>query len=294
MKTVADELGEATNQMIGMLKTLLLEHSSLYQSQNDVGGVVFINVHGDHYYRTLPEAGRQVQSKLLEDYRRYSTLLKVLLKEQPQDALREFSEADRVVLDTIEQQSTWCRNTQQALDKAADALMSELGLVKNLYDSSSGEVLLVPDTNALLYAHRLVEWEFDEILSFALVLTPAVLSELDWLKIQHRTETVRTKAESLIAQIKELRRRGKLIEGVTLVAGKSSVFSIATEPKIGDSLPWLDATNADDRFMASVIEVMRLHPRCVVLVVTRDVNLQNKLEFAGLPFVEPPEPVVAP
>lgn len=293
MKSVTLELGEMSDQMIGMLRTLLLEYSSLYVSEHDIGGVVFINVHGDHYYRELSELGRQTQSRLLEDYRRFSALLKVLLREQPHDVLRKLSEADRVVLDTIEQHSTWCRTTQEALNKAVEAVRAELDLVKNLYDSSSGTVLLVPDTNALLYTHRLDEWTLDDISSFTLVLTPAILAELDSLKIQHRNETVRTKAESVISQIKELRRRGRLTEGVTLVSGKSTVASIATEPRINDSLPWLDSANSDDRFLASVIEVMRLHPRCTVLVVTRDVNLQNKLEFARIPFLEPPEPAVA-
>lgn len=294
MKTVTDELAEMADQIAGMLKTLLLEFSSLYQSQSDIGGVVFINGHGDRYYRKLSDAGRQVQSKLLEEYRRFSTLLKVLLREQPHDALRTLSEADRVVLDAIEQHSTWCHTTQEVLSKAVEALQEELALVKHLYDSSSGDVLLVPDTNALLYAHRIADWLFDEIPLFTIVLTPAVLGELDSLKVLYRNEGVRTKAESVISQIKELRRRGRLTEGVTLVSGKSAVLSVATEPRLDESMPWLDAANADDRFLASVVEVMRLHPRCAVLVVTRDVNLQNKLEFARMPFMEPPEPIAAP
>jgi predicted ribonuclease YlaK len=35
---------------------------------------------------------------------------------------------------------------------------------------------------------------------------------------------------------------------------------------------------------------MRQHPRTPVILVTRDINLQNKAEYAGLPFVEPPDP----
>jgi predicted ribonuclease YlaK len=57
-----------------------------------------------------------------------------------------------------------------------------------------------------------------------------------------------------------------------------------------ESLPWLDADNRDDRFIASAIEVMRARPRSAVVIVTRDLNLQNKAEFASLPFVEPPDP----
>jgi hypothetical protein len=55
------------------------------------------------------------------------------------------------------------------------------------------------------------------------------------------------------------------------------------------SLPWLDPTNDDDRLIAGLLEVMRTYPHSAVLLVTRDVNLQNKAELARVPFIEPPE-----
>jgi predicted ribonuclease YlaK len=59
---------------------------------------------------------------------------------------------------------------------------------------------------------------------------------------------------------------------------------------MSESLPWLDAANRDDRFLASAIEIMRQHPRSAVTIVTRDINLQSKAELASIPFVEPPDP----
>jgi predicted ribonuclease YlaK len=53
----------------------------------------------------------------------------------------------------------------------------------------------------------------------------------------------------------------------------------------------LQRTGKDDQILASVIEVMRIKPRSPVLLVPRDINLQNKAEFANMPFVEPPEPI---
>ena len=66
-------------------------------------------------------------------------------------------------------------------------------------------------------------------------------------------------------------------------------MAIPVEPKMADSLPWLDAATPDDRLLASVIEIMRLNPHASVIVVTRDINFQNKLEFARAPFVSPEE-----
>jgi hypothetical protein len=64
-------------------------------------------------------------------------------------------------------------------------------------------------------------------------------------------------------------------------------MAIAVEPRMLESLSWLDPTNADDRLLASIIEIMRLNPHATVTVVTRDLNFQNKLEFARVPFMSP-------
>jgi hypothetical protein len=292
MKTVINNLREMADEIGGMLQALLLNHSSLYQ-WNKHSGPVIISAHGDYAYRDLQEAGRQIQAKLLEEYRRFSSLLRTLLREQPKDVLKQLSDAETIMLRTIEQQHTWCKTTQEAHTRAIEALQTQFNLLKNLYDPATGDVFYVPDTNALLYNPSLEKWEFDGVPSFTIIVTPTILSELDALKINHRNETVRQKAETLINQIKEFRRRGRLTEGVTLLKGKSTLLAVATEPNMQNSLPWLDPSNNDDRFLAAVIEVMRLRPQSVVVAVSRDINFQNKAEFARIPFVEPPEPVIA-
>jgi predicted ribonuclease YlaK len=148
----------------------------------------------------------------------------------------------------------------------------------------------VPDTNALLHNPNLDQWKFKGIKRFTTVLTPAVLGELDRLKVEHRNPDLRAKAEALIGRIKAWRSRGNLLAGVTLRRNVSQLKSIAVEPRVEDALPWLDPDNADDRLIAAVIEVMRQNPRAPVILVTRDINAQNKAAYAGLPFEEPPEP----
>ena len=39
--------------------------------------------------------------------------------------------------------------------------------------------------------------------------------------------------------------------------------------------------------IASAIELLRSHAGCPVAILTGDINLQNKCEFAGIPFIEP-------
>src|SRR5262245_15905084 len=118
-----------------LLTELLLKHSAIYQWNTDDGGpVVFFSAHGDYSYRDLREEGRQIQAKLLEEYRTFSSLLKALLREQPTDVLKQLSQAETTLLRTIEQQHTWSKTTQEALNKALEILQIQLNLVKNLYD----------------------------------------------------------------------------------------------------------------------------------------------------------------
>lgn len=148
---------------------------------------------------------------------------------------------------------------------------------------------MIPDTNALILNVRLEQWSFDWCDAFTIVLTPTVLAELDELKIAHRNPDVRTKAERIIRQIKEYGRRGDLRAGVPIVSGRITARSIAVEPRMDESLPWLDAANHDDRLLASTIEIIRRNVRSVVVLVTADINLQNKAQHARLPAIEPPK-----
>ena len=292
MKTVKDNLDEISKKLQALLAELLLRHSVIYQwnRYDPDSGMVIIPIHGNFGYKPLNEQGRQVQARLLEEYRHYFEVIRSLLREQAQDTLQTLTETDTVLVRTIEQQETACETTQEAFDNAVQALGSQLGLLERLYDASNGRPSYIPDTNALLYNPKLETWSFDESPRFDLVLLPTVLSELDAHKISHRNEAVREKSDKLIRQIKEYRRRGKLTEGVNLVADTIGIMAVATEPRAESFLHWFDPTNNDDRILASVLEVMRQRPRSPVVLVSRDVNLQNKAEFARIPFVEPPEP----
>lgn len=71
--------------------------------------------------------------------------------------------------------------------------------------------------------------------------------------------------------------------------GVSSIFGVATESAMAQSLAWLDHPNADES-IASTIEIARQNLRVPVLLVTRDGNLENKADCAGIPSCEPPDP----
>ena len=89
------------------------------------------------------------------------------------------------------------------------------------------------------------------------------------------------KANRLIRQIGEYRKRGVLVDGVRL-SSLSRVFAVATVARPTDFFPGLIGGGADDYFFASALSVMRLNPRAPTAILTRDVNLQNKIELARL------------
>lgn len=288
MKPVAELVAARGGELLSLLESLLRDHSAIYLWNSPGSGM--LHTSGDHAYRKLEAEGRQLQSRLFEEYREFADLVDALLREQPEKAKKSHAKHRRTVLAVIEQDGlTWHRSIDEEWEFASKALQSQIDSIADLYGSSDGEpVVVVPDTNALLWNPRLEDWSFDGVDSFDICLIPVVLSELDSLKVSHRNEGVREKAESLVRRIKGYRDRGSLREGVPLRQGVSRIRSVAVEPDFGASLPWLDPSNADDRLVATFIEVMRRNPRSSVVLVTRDLNLQNKMEFARLAFTEPP------
>jgi predicted ribonuclease YlaK len=155
------------------------------------------------------------------------------------------------------------------------------------------EIILVPDTNSLISAPDLAKYStIIDTDTYTIILVPTVLNELDSLKILHRNQDVRDKSKSIIKRIKGLRNQGSLLKGV-LINKSVTVRTIAKEPNFNETIHWLDSTNNDDRIIASILEIQCSSPSSIVILVTSDINLQNKAEMANLPFLEPPETFIS-
>jgi predicted ribonuclease YlaK len=161
-------------------------------------------------------------------------------------------------------------------------------LLGRFKSSDNPIIILVPDTNALIKAPDVGSYgavvEQDK---YTVVILPTVLSELDELKITHRSEEFRDKVESVIRRLKGLRQQGNMHDGVT-VNNVVTVKMIAKEPDFKETLSWLDPTNNDDRIIAATLEVQREEPSSIVILVTTEINHQNKAAMADIPFIEPP------
>lgn len=151
-------------------------------------------------------------------------------------------------------------------------------------------LIAVPDTNALIdnpdlasYGQRLGQTEYQ------VRLVPTVLGELDELKRSGRTEQARDGARRADRMLKGLRDRGDVRSGVPVTKSVSAIFDVA-EPRFDDLPAWLDPTVPDDRLVASALLLQASDPSTAVVLVTSDLNLQNKAAAVGLPHIEPPTP----
>ena len=288
MLTVKQNIIALTQRIEADLTTLLSDYSALrYKDPGHIGEFRITGV-GKYVWGELSPDGKRLRSKLLDDYSKFCSIIKCLIRLQPPKTKEGFEKHKEQAQGIIEQMGrTYYSSTGEALNEGRESLNSQVRVIDALFSTTESN-LLVPDTNALIASHELATWEFGDFDQFELVLTPQVLAELDRLKIEHRNENVRSKAGSMIRQIKEFRRRGRLSDGVPLVTSRSTLRSVAVEPDMESSLPWLDEHNPDDRLLAAFLEIMRLNPNSSVILVTGDINLQNKAEFAELPYMEPP------
>lgn len=289
MRTVAEQLAADSSDLLTGVTELLGPDVPLRDiNDDDHSGIIIMGA--SYAYPELTLEQRRRRSRLLEQHRGFFAMARSLLRGQTQEVLKTLEENEKTVCEVIEQEYlTWHSSIGEALLAVEKALCETDEAVANLDDPAESSILLVPDTNALIASPALQSWRFEGIPRFEILLVPTLLVELDQLKMDHRNQEVRDKAQAVIRQVKEFRRRGSLNEGVSVVKGTMTLRSFAKEPNVTEALPWLVPGVPDDCILASTVEAMRAHPRSTVLLVSGDINLQNKAAFAGVAFLEPPE-----
>jgi hypothetical protein len=256
----------------------------------------FFPMAADVYFVTLTPPRQAAQMKVKRKYETFSDVLRVLLRAAPETLLAQWKEADETFREKWIELGTnhaltpdYTRN-EAALREDAAALEQVLSVFQGVGDTG---VLLVPDTNSLVdqpdpTLYRTIAGRND----FTFVLLPPVLGEIDELKIAHKNPDVREAAKRAITRIKgwrdQARRAGGTLNDGTVVDGAIRVQSLHVEPDVKGSLSWLDASVPDDRIIAAVLAVAAEHPAARVVLVTGDVNLQNKADAAMLETADTP------
>lgn len=286
MKTYIEQirsgLEEIETKLCDFIATITIK-----EIQNDPHSGVVIFTHPYYYQTNINNEQKKVQMELNRLYSSWTEHFLLLATNMPKDREKEITKATSFLQDQINLKSDW--STRKTNEKNINRIRER---IKPLYSiialfEKEGETILILDTNALIK-----EPDFDRYKSlagdtFTIILMSTVLSELEKLKIATRRDEFRDKINSVIRRIKGLREQGSLATGVT-VHKTITVKTIAREPDFSHTLSGLDKKINDDRIIAAVLEYQRENPSNKVFLVTGDINLQNKAEFAQIPFLEAP------
>lgn len=283
-----DEIDARTVRLEADLLQLLEESRTTDRNAKHAWGLVVAT--GKPYaWEPLPSHVRPLQRQLRDQWRALCAFNdSAILHESPAFAAdaRSVMEWIRAVIDQDEAIGLEKAAVLQETVKKLNWWRTQL---RERSLGSPGDILLIADTSALYALPQLDRWKFDGIQRFAIYLVPAVLRELDEHKHGHRRPEVVEKARQLVRQIREYRKRGPLTAGVTVRRDQVRLVGWAEDPKGATAPPQLDLTNADDRILASALDIGRAYRLSRVALVTDDGNLQNKCELAGVSYLWPPE-----
>lgn len=241
-----------------------------------------------YYYGDLTPELKNRQISFIKQYDRILELIHLSFSGCPPDIHKDIKEADSKIRKWLQFDSNWSISSDRDANDVEfrKALNEFTNLIKVLDVTPNENTMLIPDTNVLL--DHIKPTDYQGIVrkrEFTILLLPTVLAELDALKRNHKNESVRNKAYSVIKTIKGWRNQGPLLSGI-IVHKTITVRSVATEPKKNYFPSWLDMENNDDRIIASILQISAENPNTEIFLITGDINLQNKAEFASVDFID--------
>ena len=281
VKKIRSALQNITNQLTVLIKDVPVKHLDRF-------GDGLVIVAPEYYWGERTPKQTNAQIKLKKKYDTISEILSLIFSKAPQDVSGRLEQADKRFRMWLQLESNWSisDNRQENERKLREDVKELEQLLDILEASKISDLILIADTNSLLVSADPAKYRsvVDEQ-SFVFLLLPTVLRELDELKILNRNPDVRERSKTIIRRIKGWRTQGSLLSGIT-VDKTITIQTVANEPSMDSTLSWLDQSNLDDRIVASVLEIQANYPTARVILVTGDINLQNKAEAAMIEFSE--------
>ena len=299
MLSLADRLIVKVRQAKLGLQELLNE-TTILPVQRDDRAMIRRLLESDYTWGPLSAKGRILQTQTLQCYKQLFSYLDLLFSDCSTDTQTELKQARDKFFYWIERDNggyqfflpNSVEELQVQLESVSEEVIRLLEWVKAIGHVGT---FFIPDTNALILQPEIDKYGKDcgmERNDYTVVLTPVVLSELDKLRIHRKDECFRKSVESAIKRIKGYRAQGNIHEGVK-VHKTITVRMSAAEPNFSLAPHWLDRAVNDDRLIAACFEVQRANPGACVILLTADINLQNKAEMALLPYHEVLHPSTA-
>ena len=286
MKTFIENINFRLSETQAILLDFLTNHTIIEPANKPGSKLHFVSGTGDHFFKSLDENGKRIQDRLFKLSNKTFNLISALLHESPPSQIEIFERNKANILKLIIQNSSVFKFEIDSAHAPFEEISNQLNI---LFPKLTSETILVCDTNAIYSNIDIEKWQFAEISQFRILITTSVLADLDQHKMNHRVESVRDKAKTLINKIKEYRRRGNILEGVSIVNNKITVQITGVEPDFTKTFGWLNKDNKDDRLIAEFLELARLFANAPIYLVTADINLQTKCEIGLIPYMEPPQ-----
>lgn len=279
-----DRISKSLDEVINRLADLM--HTLEIKTMQKTRGVVIIAP--NHYWGELTADQQYRHMEIVRNYGQVTELLNAWFYNSSEDLTRQLKQAQESLEQWVELQSNWSLSTDREKNELKMKECSEklYKLFAVLRSGPVDHVIAVPDTNSLLAEPDPAKYKnLLRVLNFEFLLMPTVLCELDELKMLHRNPNVRDKAKKIIKRIKGWRSQGSLLNGVT-VDKTINVRAIHQEPDVENSLAWLDPKSADDRLIASTLTLQSTHPTARIILITGDINLQNKADAALIEILD--------
>lgn len=279
MSSYIDKIKHLGTEILN-LKDDLFENSRI-NKRASIEGVYYL---GNPY--SWIGTDEKIHMNVVNLYKAFYEKFSLTLIHATDNQIKVIDKAHKRLLGLIELEE---KQTPSSTEQAKTIFNQEYKKIENYLDLFIKEeftTILIPDTNALIIQPDPVEYlKLCDKKEITFLLTPTVLSELDKLKMFHRDDNVRNKARNVIKRFKGYNKQGDVLKGV-LVNKTICVQMIATEPDFSRTLPWLDKENMDDRIIASALDVQIKRPSDKIVLVSADLNLQNKAKLALLDFAD--------
>jgi hypothetical protein len=280
LTSFADTLTSLSQQILADLDELLAKSKLSRRFERHGGHAVIVSAI-PFKWDALPDDVLPVQRRVRKNFVKFCSYLELLLEDEPA-SVREMIGQHREIIDIAINQDDGASmdKPDEYRTRAHNSIRNLMALLQRFPKNTLP--LLIPDTNVLIDNPHITKWRFDGIERFGVVLAPAVLAELDSLK---RKKDVQAQARHAIRKVEEIAALGSLRDGVN-VDGRMTVRWLDADatPEING----LDKAQVDDRIIGCVLAVMRREPFAPAAVISGDVNLRNKADFAGIGYLAPP------
>jgi len=240
---------------------------------------------GYHEWRMLGADEEPLRHRALEAFNSFQNELAGILGRRDRMRLHTLQYGAGEALELIEHRAqTKIATINDAKSLIVDSIAESLDTLLRLDDPLENTVLVMPDASALIDFSNLDDYHVG-FPSVRLLMSPTVLGELDDLKRRRgKRDEVRTQAQEVIRRVAALGDQGDLFQGVK-ITDRIVLMTRSYEPRANTHSSWLDLNVADDRFIASALEVFWEHPKARVLTISGDFNVVNKARAAGLSAV---------